>query len=249
MKRENIGDAMEMLDDELLNDALEFRSRKHKARRMPKFAVAAAAVAVMVIGATTAAAVGGHFVDIKNIFGAVVGTQYVDATEDIKVSVLSYETGVSIKAEVVDPTKVPYSEFDSILLNNYTITDEDGNVLAAKGGQYGENGFVKCPDDVKEKLNAVQDTDEVQWISLGDGRNVISIAYLTYNNDGGAYMQIVDSRYPETDAVPEEDSQIFLLPAELCGKTLTLHIESFIGESKADQPLEIHGDWTVEFTI
>ena len=100
--------------------------------RIPRVAVAAIALCVCMTGITALAATGvlqGFFKDIFRWDGAVVGTAYENASDELNVNA-DYENGkliVTVKA--VDPSMAPYSEIETIRLKNYKIVDESGNVV------------------------------------------------------------------------------------------------------------------------
>ena len=168
-----------------------------------KVGIIAAALALVLCASVGAAAVGGHFVDIKNIFGTVTGQQYVDATDDISVNIVKTENGGLVLQPLVNKTaQAPYSEIETLKLGSYSIEDENGNIVA-------------------------------------DGIGGETVAY-TVNNDTADTIYV-------TVLVQQEDGTYAI--NELESGTYTINIKSFIGESKADQPLEIFGDWNAEFTF
>ena len=100
---------------------------------IPRVAAAAIALCFCLTGITVLAATGvlqGYFRDIFRWDGAVVGTSYEDATDELNVSAV-YENGnllVTVKA--VDPSVAPYSEIENIGLKSYKIVDASGNTVA-----------------------------------------------------------------------------------------------------------------------
>lgn len=99
---------------------------------IPRVAAAAIALCVCMTGITVLAATGvlqGFFKDVFNWNGAVVGTIYENASDELNVTA-DYENGkliVTIKA--VDPSMAPYSEMETIRLKSYKIVDASGNVV------------------------------------------------------------------------------------------------------------------------
>ena len=188
------------IPDELHQRALDGIAKvpKRSVIMYKKVGIIAAALALVLCATVGAAAVGGHFVDIKNIFGAVTGQQYVNATEDISVKVLSSDShGILVQPMVNKPNEAPYSEIDKLSVGNFTVRDEDGSVIAT-----GDSNSV---------------TEQVQE----DG----TIAY---------YITVIGL----DGNVIESESGVY-----------TISFEYFIGESKADQALEIFGDWKADFTF
>ena len=188
------------IPDELHQRALDGIAKvpKRSVIMSKKLGVIAAALAIVLCATVGAAAVGGHFVDIKNIFGAVTGQQYVNATEDITVKVLKSDSnGILVQPMVNKPNEAPYSEIDKLSIGNFTVRDENGKIVTAGDG-----------DSVTEQVQE-------------DG----SIAF---------YIKVID-----TDGnVIESQSGVY-----------TISFEYFVGEAKAEQDLEIFGDWNTEFTF
>lgn len=100
--------------------------------RIPRVAAAAIILCVCMTGITALAATGalqGFFKDIFGWNGAVVGTAYENASDELNVTA-DYENGkliVTVKA--VDPGMAPYSEIENIRLKSYKIVDASGNVV------------------------------------------------------------------------------------------------------------------------
>lgn len=158
--------------------------------RKPMVAVASLALCVCLTGVTALAATGkleGFFKDITGWNGAVVGTSYEQATEEIEVNVVSVTDELTIEATMVKPKEVPYSTLETLGVNSYEITDMEGKVIV-KGG-----------------------TSEAAEIANGQ----VSLS------------------------IPLED---------LANGEYKLIVGSFVGGSKADQPLVISGNWECTFT-
>ncbi len=104
--------------------------------RKPMVAVASLALCVCLTGVTALAATGkleGFFKDITSWNGAVVGTSYEQATDEIEVSVVSVTDELTIEATMVEPKEAPYSVLETLGVNSYKITDVTGKVIV-KGG-------------------------------------------------------------------------------------------------------------------
>lgn len=100
---------------------------------IPRVAVAAITLCVCMTGITALAATGvlqGFFKDIFGWNGAVVGTVYEDASDELNVTA-DYENGkLIVTVKVVDPGMAPYSEIETIRINSYKIVDTSGHVVA-----------------------------------------------------------------------------------------------------------------------
>ena len=101
----------------------------NKQKNIVKRIIVTAAVSVC-LGCTAAgAAYHGFFKDIIRYDGAVVGTKYEQATNEIKVSVMADAEKITVVAEAVDPSAFPYAAFDSLKLNDYKIVDSNGKTV------------------------------------------------------------------------------------------------------------------------
>lgn len=93
---------------------------------------AALVLCVCITGVTALAATGkleGVFKDIKNWNGAIVGTSYEQATEEISVSIGGVGEELSILVSIINPEKPPYSESELFGIQSYRIEDMSGNVI------------------------------------------------------------------------------------------------------------------------
>ena len=119
----------------LVGKVMDMTNKKVKTVNIKKVAIIA--VAVMAVIATTGAAVyaatdGGFFKDVTNLFGAVTGTEYLNATDEVSINVTDNMT-VAIKFD--NPHDAPYAFISEVKLGDYKIVDENGNeVVNLTGG-------------------------------------------------------------------------------------------------------------------
>ena len=95
--------------------------------------IMAAAAILMSLSVSALAASGvlkGHFQDIKNIFGAVVGTSYEQATDEITIEACFRDGNVTVLTTFLRPQEAPYREAECIAITDYQILAEDGHVIA-----------------------------------------------------------------------------------------------------------------------
>lgn len=71
----------------------------------------------------------GFFKDIVRFDGAVVGTKYEQATNEIKVSVTAESENLTVIAEAADPSAFPYAAIEDLKLNDYKIVDKNGKTV------------------------------------------------------------------------------------------------------------------------
>ena len=100
-----------------------------------KSTVAAAVALVLTFGLLTAGAVTyadsirGAFSDVTRFDGAVVGTEYHDATEEIEVTAEAVGDTVTVNARFLYPADAPYAFISELSLKNVTLTDSSGAKL------------------------------------------------------------------------------------------------------------------------
>ena len=173
------------------NEMEEKTMRKNKVFQKPVVAAASMAVCFCLIGVTSVFAANGKlegfFKDIVRWDGAVIGTSYEQATDEITVSAVAMSGELVVTAELVKAETVPYKVLETLEMKEYKIVDEQGAVVLEG------------------------DTTESARIVEGQVKIAISIDNLA----GGKYKLV---------------------------------IKGFVGSAKADQPLELTGNWECEFT-
>ena len=80
----------------------------------------------------------GYFRDIKNIWGAVVGTSYEQATNEIDISVTVNGNELNALATFINPQMAPYSEAEKLGIAAYQIVDANGKVVAEGAAESSE---------------------------------------------------------------------------------------------------------------
>ena len=131
-------------------------------------AVAAALALCLTLGSVTALAANGKlegfFKDITDWRGAVTGTTYEQATDEITVNVIAEAGVLKVEAVFVEAEKAPYSEVEQLAIGKYRMIDANGNTVAQ--GDAGEavpvqDGQTALMLDVEE-LPAGQYTLQLQ---------------------------------------------------------------------------------------
>lgn len=164
-------------------------NQKRTIFRKPAAALAALAI-LLSLAVTAVAAPGilkGRFRDIKDWRGAVVGTSYEQATDEIAVSVTVNGNALTVHAVIADPNMAPYVYAERMGIAQYRIESEKGKTVQ------------KGTAESVETMNGT--------------------AAVTIPLDG-----------------LESGSYNLILTA------------FFITENKADQPLNINGNWECTFT-
>ena len=151
------------------------------------FAALAICLSLSVTALASTGALEGFFRDITDWRGAVVGTSYEQATDEIRVAAAAVEgEKLTVCVTFADPGKAPYREAETLSIAAYEIWNADGETVQ-KGGP-------------------------TEATPVANGRTEVKIS----------------------------------LPS-LAPGTYRLHITAFTSHKKADQPLNITGNWEVEF--
>lgn len=139
------------------------KTRTARARKWPRIATVAAAVALCLgLGGVTVLAgsgkLEGFFADVTRWDGAVVGMTYEQATEEIEVSATVNGDSIVVDAVLLKAGEAPYAFLDSVGVQAYSIVNAEGKTLVE--GTSNEkagitDGIVSCklPMDELESGN------------------------------------------------------------------------------------------------
>lgn len=108
------------------------KKRMNKMFKKPMVAVASFAVCVCLMGVTALAATGkleGYFRDIKRWDGAVIGTAYEQATDEVEMNIIEVSDKLVVEITMVNFKEAPYSFFEMFGIKNYKIVDANGKVI------------------------------------------------------------------------------------------------------------------------
>lgn len=100
--------------------------------KKPLAIAASLALCFCLTGVTTLAATGrleGFFKDITRWDGAVIGTSYEQATDEVGLSVIHVSDELTVEIVMVNPNVAPYSTFEQFGVQNYKIVDMTDNVI------------------------------------------------------------------------------------------------------------------------
>ena len=112
-------------------DMEEYAMNKTKKIWLKKLIPMVAALSVFACFAIVgvAAVKNGYFKNIIRWDGAVVGTTYEQASDEIKVNVTVEENELMVLLTMLYPDKPPYMGFEEFGISSYQITDMYGNVV------------------------------------------------------------------------------------------------------------------------
>lgn len=172
MNYERLKKAVEQIDmtDEMKTEIIKNcqikMSKKTKMIKGTPIKRTAAAVVFICICAVGAAAMGyrGIFKDVKDIRGAVIGTEYEYADNEITINACFKDNSIILSAVLIDSGVAPYMELETLGLYSYKIVDEMDNTVA--GGE--QTAFFKIEDARAEIIIPLQNMD------VGKYRLVIS---------------------------------------------------------------------------
>ena len=100
--------------------------------KKPMVAVASFALCLCLTGVTALAATGkleGFFKDVTDWTGAVTGTTYEQATDEVALNVIKADESLSVEVTFLNPQIAPYIYFDTFGIESYQIVDAGGNAV------------------------------------------------------------------------------------------------------------------------
>lgn len=120
---------------------LNFELNKLEEKNMNKFknvtwlkrlATTAAVLAVCAVTVVSAGALTGYFKDVKNFSGAIVGTEYINATNDVQMNVLdANDEYITLDINFVNPSEAPFAFIQELAVTEYIVLDQNNNEVFA----------------------------------------------------------------------------------------------------------------------
>lgn len=120
---------------------LNFELNKLEEENMNKFknitwlrrlTTTAAVLAVCAVTVVSAGALTGYFNDVKNFSGAIVGTEYINATNDIQMNVLETNAEyITLDISFVNPSEAPFAFIQKLAVTEYIVLDQNNNEVFA----------------------------------------------------------------------------------------------------------------------
>ncbi|MBP3205147.1 MAG: hypothetical protein J6M66_06975 [Lachnospiraceae bacterium] len=80
----------------------------------------------------------GFFRDIVRWDGAVTGTTYEQATDEIHMQITDIADKLTVEFTVLDPAVAPYAYIDTFGIKEYTIMNADGKVASGSDASHGK---------------------------------------------------------------------------------------------------------------
>jgi len=137
-----------------------YKNGNGKIIRRPLAVAAVLALCCCLVGVTALAATGtlqGFFRDVTRWDGAVVGTSYEQATDELHVSVTPADEALTVTVEMQMPDDAPYRYLETLGIAGYTIVDASGNVVL--------EGDETAPAEISEGMATIT----VPSVGLGGG--------------------------------------------------------------------------------
>lgn len=101
-------------------------------RRIPRVAVIALVLCICLTGASALAASGvlqGFFKDIFGWNGAVVGTAYEDASDEMEISAEYDDSMLTVTVKMANTDVAPYREIETLRIKSYSVVDDSGKTI------------------------------------------------------------------------------------------------------------------------
>ncbi|MBR1854388.1 MAG: hypothetical protein IJ794_14820 [Lachnospiraceae bacterium] len=145
----------------------------------PMAAAASLILCFCLAGVTGLAASGklqGFFRNIVRWDGAVTGTTYEQATDEIHMQITDVADTLTVEFTILDPTVAPYAYIDTFGIKEYTIVNADGKVVA--GNDVSPDKAVKDQSLDMAKLSNGNATVTIPLTSVPAGEYTLIITKL-----------------------------------------------------------------------
>ena len=132
MTSERMFEVLGDMDEKYIREAKETPKRNIMIFKSPLRAIASLVLLICFTGTTVLAITGkmqGFFKDIVRWDGAVIGSVYEQATEEILIDIDVVEEKLILEIEMVNPETIPYREFETFGIRGYEIVDLEENIV------------------------------------------------------------------------------------------------------------------------
>ncbi|WIV20058.1 hypothetical protein QPK24_04900 [Paenibacillus polygoni] len=142
------------------------RKKRKKSRQAISLAVAASIVIIIgsvgALNETFASAVKGYFSDIKKWDGTVTGTEFNQASNDIKVTSgkISKEQGsviIPIEVEILNKMQAPYALIEVLSVGQFEIKDSEGKLLDPTSIRFVSNADIPADYTISNEENLLEE--------------------------------------------------------------------------------------------
>jgi len=157
----------------------EEKTMKRFTFKRPAVAIVALALCLCFAVGAGAAISGGSFKDITDWSGAVTGTEYINASDEIIVDAKAENGVLSISAVFEKADEIPYSAIEELGIVAYTITDKAGE----------EPG--KATYTITDKHGSVLKEGEMEMVPIENGCAEFAVSLSEFSK--GEYVLEIDS--------------------------------------------------------
>ena len=115
-----------------MEEKIMSKNTKNLFFKKPIIVVASLVLCLGLTGVTALATAGkleGYFKDIIRFDGAVIGTSYEQATDEIELKVIDVSDELTVEVTMLNPKTVPYSTFELFGIEKYKIVNMDNKVI------------------------------------------------------------------------------------------------------------------------
>lgn len=105
---------------------IPMKKRNHAWLIKPAVIAAVLSLCVAAVGAENYVA---HFRDVTDWTGAVTGTEYVQATNDIQMDLTANKDALTLHVTFLTPDTTPYKYLETLGIDSYQVVDASGSVV------------------------------------------------------------------------------------------------------------------------
>lgn len=119
---------------------------------LKRIATTAAVLAICAVTVVSAGGLKGYFKDIKNFSGAIVGIEYLNATNEIKFDVLeANDEHITLKANFTNPNEAPFASIftQELAVTEYKILDKN------------DKEILTVNSDIEDAITTAIDSEEI----------------------------------------------------------------------------------------
>jgi len=120
------------IQERIIRNCVRKEEKKHMSFKKIMTIAASLVLCLCVTGVTALAASGkleGYFKDIIGWNGAVTGTSYEQATDELEISITEVSEELVVEVKMLKAEEAPYRYFELFGINTYEIRDNQNNVI------------------------------------------------------------------------------------------------------------------------
>ena len=119
---------------------------------LKRASIVAATVTVCAITVVSASSINGFFKDVKRWDGAIVGTEYINATNEVTINVADVKKeNISLNIVFEKENEIPFKYIEEVAINEYKIVDKNNEEITNFSTNI-ENGLKGTLNDGKVSI-------------------------------------------------------------------------------------------------